>query len=128
MNSRNMWFSKGRCLITKNNEYMLVIDRSPYQMLTQNKQMFKGLENGDEIFVFHDGMQESYPGSTGVYFVIKTTDGDITDIPYDTLVELTQMGWIEESILPEDLDMSQYTDLFLEEEMEKKSVLLFQKE
>ena len=95
ISSRSMCFSRGRCLITKNNEYMLVLDNSPYCMNTNYKNMFKGLENGDEILVLHGFLFQTYPGETGVYFVRRTADGDITDISDDVLTELAQMGWIE---------------------------------
>ncbi len=115
ISSRDMWFSKGRCLITKNNEYMIVMDRSPYHMSTNNTSMFKGLENGDEIMVLHGVFQDSYPGQVGVYFVIKTADGDISDISYDVLTQLAQMGWIDESILPDDLKISDEEEVIEEE-------------
>lgn len=53
MSSRGMWVSKGRCLIVKDNQYMLVLDKSPYCMVTNKEYMFHGLENGDEILVLH---------------------------------------------------------------------------
>lgn len=116
ISSRDMWFSKGRCLVTKNNEYMIVLDDiSPYRMYTNNTAIFKGLENGDEIIVLHGVFLDSYPGDVDVYFVIKTQEGDIMDISADVLTQLTQMGWIDESILPENLKTSEIEGIIEEE-------------
>ena len=116
ISSRDMWFSKGRCLITKNNEYILIMDKSPYRMSTSNKSMFKGLDNGDEIIALTGVFLDSYPGQVGVYFVLKTADGDISDISVDVLTELTKRGWIDESILPDELDLSEAEE-YIEEEV-----------
>lgn len=95
MNSQNLWFSKGQCLIAKNNEYMIVLDKSPYRMRTNSRDMFRGLENGDEIFVLHGVFLDSYPGEVDVHLLIKTKDGDISDISEDVLRQLSEFGWIE---------------------------------
>lgn len=113
ISSRSMCFSRGRCLITKNNEYMLVLDNSPYCMNTNHKNMFKGLENGDEILVLHGFLLQTYPGETGVYFVRKTADGDITDISDDVLIELAQMGWIDKSIVSDNFAIPDVEEISL---------------
>ncbi len=118
MSSRSMWFSKGRCLVTRNNEYMLILDNSPIVMSKQgnNPNFFKGIDNGDEIIVLHDGIEESYPGHTGVYFIVKINDGDISNISYDVLMQLIQMGWIDESIFPDDIEISDVEEIIEEED------------
>lgn len=88
--------SKGRVLITDNNSHMIIIDNSPIVMSNQskNEKIFEGLTNGDEIMIVHDGIQESYPGGTGVYFCKKLADGEYKDLPEKTLLSLAEMGWI----------------------------------
>ncbi len=96
--SKGMGISKGNCIISGNDTYMLVLDNSPIVMSNQtnNANIFQGLSDGDGILVLHDGIAESYPGQTGIYFVIKTSNGDITDISKDVLRELAKLGWIED--------------------------------
>ena len=53
----------------------------------------KLLENGDEVLVLHDGINESYPGQTGAYAIFKLKDGDIDDISAEVLTSLTELGW-----------------------------------
>lgn len=116
--SKGFGISIGRCLVTRNNQYMLVLDNSPIVMSRQsnNTNFFKGLDTGDEIIVVHDGIAESYPGQTGVYFIVKLSDGDIGDISENVLIELTELGWLDESILPEGLNTTSEEKLFIEEE------------
>ena len=87
----------GRCLLAKNESYILVDDNSPIEMSTNRSNMFKNLSTGDKILVIHSGVNESYPGSTGAYFCIKLGNGDISDIPSQVIHNLTEMGWIERS-------------------------------
>lgn len=97
MSHRGMWFSTGRCLVAKENTYMVVLDdRSPYVMSSDKDNLFKGLESGDEILVLHGFFLESYPGKTSAYAVFKLSNGEITDISEDVLKQLRELGWIEE--------------------------------
>lgn len=66
-------------------------------MHTNHEFMFRNLTSGDKILVVHGPTLTSYPGSTGIYFCIKLTDGDITDVPSKILLELYDMGWIGEN-------------------------------
>ncbi len=74
---------------------MIILDNSPIVMSvrTNNDDMFANYEAGDKILVFHDGIQESYPGGTGVYFAIKLADGHISDISETVLRQLYELGW-----------------------------------
>ena len=51
---------------------------------------------GDKIFVVHDGIAETYPAQTGVFFCVKLEDGSANDIPQKHIRELTELGWFEE--------------------------------
>ena len=53
----------------------------------------ENLEQGDKIIIISDVVNESYPGSTRAYVVMKIADGDIEDIPEDTLASLEELGW-----------------------------------
>lgn len=91
--------SEGRVLITDNGSYMIIMDSSPIVMSNQskNENIFEGLTNGDEIMIVHNGIQESYPGGTGVYYCKKLADGEYKDLPEQTLSSLGEMGWISTS-------------------------------
>ncbi len=87
--------STGLFLGTDNGD-MIILDNSPIVMSVRagNDDMFEKYESGDKIFVIHDGIQESYPGGTGVYFSIKLADGHISDISETVLRQLSELGWI----------------------------------
>lgn len=54
------------------------------------------MKTGDRILLLHDGILETYPGSTGCYFLMKTGAGKESDIPADTYDSLRSMGWLAE--------------------------------
>ncbi len=95
MNANSLGLSTGRVLITSHGSYMLIQDNSPISMGNPKNSagLFDGLENGDEILVLHDGINETYPGKTGAYAIFKLKDGDIADIPAEVLTSLTELGW-----------------------------------
>lgn len=51
------------------------------------------LSDGDRILIISDLVNESYPSSARAYFVLKLSEGDISDIPEETLVSLSELGW-----------------------------------
>ena len=86
--------SVGQYLRTDNSD-MIILGKSPIVMSTRNgKEMFEKYEIGDKILVLHDGINESYPGSTGVYFSVKLADGHISHISETVLHQLYELGWI----------------------------------
>lgn len=90
---KNISPSVGQYLRADNSD-MIILDNSPIVMSTRNDNMFEKHENGDKILIFHDGIQESYPGGTRVYFSLKLADGHISDISETVLRQLYEMGWI----------------------------------
>lgn len=90
---KNISPSVGQYLRADNSD-MIILDNSPIVMSTRNDNMFEKHENGDKIIVFHDGINESYPGSTGVYLSVKLADGHISHISESVLRELHELGWI----------------------------------
>lgn len=89
--------SEGRVLITDTGSYMIIIDNSPIVMSnrSKNEKIFEGLTNGDEIMIVHDGIQESYPAGTGVYYCIKLYDGEYKDLLEQVIVSLIELGYID---------------------------------
>lgn len=96
MATHSMSFSTGRCIVTSNGSYLILLDGSPVNMSNRSgsDDLFADLQTGDEILILHDGIQETYPGGTGVYFCRKQSSGTITDIPTDIIESLSPMGWI----------------------------------
>lgn len=91
----SLGFSTGRYFVTDNGSRLILIDDSPVCMSNCSKQddIFNGLQSGDLIRILHDGIDESYPGSTGVYFCKKLADGTIDDLPPNVRLQLSAMGW-----------------------------------
>ena len=98
LTARGFGLSVGRCLIAGNGTYMLIEGNSPIVMSNRagNEGIFDELETGDKILVLHDGVNESYPGGTGVYGIFRLGGGDISDIPEQVLEQLTDLGWLSE--------------------------------
>lgn len=88
--------STGLFLRTDNGN-MIILDKSPIVMSirTENDNMFAEYESGDKIFVIHDGIMETYPAKTGVYFSIKLADGDESDISENVIGQLVGLGWLD---------------------------------
>lgn len=104
---QNIYPHTGYYLKADNGSHIFMLDDSPIVMSlkTGNEKKFEHLESGDKIFVLHDGIEESYPGGTGVYFLIKLGDGDMGNISETALRQLCEMGWLsaESLIISENL-------------------------
>lgn len=88
---------EGRVLVADNGSYLIILDdHSPIRMSDQSKKggAFLDLQTGDKIRILHDGVQLSYPGQTGVYWLRLLERGTGDEIPCDVLDSLEQMGWI----------------------------------
>lgn len=96
MANRGFAISKGIYLESKSDHPLIVMGNSPVSMSDQTDgNLFEGLQTGDRILVLHDGIAETYPGSTGVYAVWKIGSGAQGDIPSDVIRSLIEMGWID---------------------------------
>ena len=87
--------SVGRYLEASSGADMVILEDAPVEMSSQtNRDLFGGLATGDKILVLHDGMDQSYPGRTGAYAVLKLGDGDIDDISPAVVDSLIELGWL----------------------------------
>ncbi len=104
INRYSLSVSQGLYLSAENNAHMLIQMNSPIKMnnLTDNEKLFEALSDGDEILVIHNGVQESYPGSTGVYTVFKLGDGELSDISQNVLAALSELGWWKNKDIPDE--------------------------
>ncbi len=98
MARRSLSFSTGPCIAAGNGSYMIVMGNSPVVLHPRfdNETVFADLTTGDEIFIIHDGIQETYPGGTGLYYLRKLSDGELTDVPAQVITQLREMGWMIE--------------------------------
>ena len=94
--SKGYGASTGVYLESKDGAAILVRDNEPIVMSNRTeKDLFGTLDVGDMIFVIHDGINESYPGSTGAYVVFKLSDGTTGDIPQQVVNQLIELGWLQ---------------------------------
>ena len=95
--NRGFSFSTVRCIETRQS-YMMVLDNSPITMSNHswNKELFEDLDTGDKILVLHDGIAESYPGQTAVYFCVRLEEGAATDVPETVISSLEELGYVIE--------------------------------
>lgn len=91
----------GRYLQGNSGSHILVCqDGMPIVMrdCSRDDALFAGLSDGDRVLVLHSGIAESYPGQSGAYFCLRLGGGAPSDLPADTLEQLTQLGWLSASI------------------------------
>ncbi|MEA4933198.1 MAG: hypothetical protein VB071_06380 [Lawsonibacter sp.] len=86
-----------------NNGTHIIIDRQSSPVVMRNRfasdAMFDGLEDGDRVLVVCDGINESYPAQSNVYFCFRLGKGEAADLPADTLHQLAELGWLSLSSL-----------------------------
>ncbi len=88
--------TEGYSLKCENGSYMIIDERGSPIRYIFNKAIGTDVENltdGDRILIISDLINESYPGSTSARFILKLDDGDISDIPEETLLRLSELGW-----------------------------------
>ena len=86
----------GYSLRCSNDTYMIIEETgSPirYSFSDALGRNVEKLTDGDRILIISDLINLSYPGSTRAYFVLKLSDGEISDIPENTLDSLEELGW-----------------------------------
>ena len=96
--SANTGMSNGYFLNTNGGAMLVKRDGAPISLTSTNKDDFydfAGIKDGEKIFVFHDGINETYPASTGVYFVIPLGGASPDNIPRTTIISLTELGWLD---------------------------------
>lgn len=92
---RDLSFSSGIYLFADNGNHLIILDNSPVVMSNRSRDplLFDGLSSGVRITILHDGIQESYPGSTGVYHLHRSGNGQLSDVPQEVFEQLIQLDW-----------------------------------
>lgn len=96
MASGSKSFISGYSLRCHNDIYMIIEETgSPirYSFSSAVGTNVEKLRDGDRILIISDLINESYPGSTRAYVVLKLSDGEVSDIPENTLISLEELGW-----------------------------------
>ena len=86
----------GYSLKCENGSYMIIEETGSPIRYSFNKAIGTNVEklaDGDRIFIISDLINESYPGSTSAHLIFKYADGSLEDIPEETLMQLSEMGW-----------------------------------
>lgn len=109
-NSFSISVSTGSALLSENGTLFLVKRNSPVRLSFDSGKAYpENIGNGDSLLVIHNGVNESYPASTLAYFVVKTADGELSDIPEEVISSMKSLGWLgdgfgEENSTEESLD------------------------
>lgn len=95
----NIHLSIGTCIVADNGRYLVVLDNSPVAMHQRSgkERIFPELSTGDTIFILHDGVAESDPGKTGLYFILKLADGNENNIPTEVITQLQELDWLNKT-------------------------------
>ncbi len=86
----------GYSLRCENGSYMIIEENGSPIRYSFDKALGTDVEkltDGDRILIISDLINESYPGSTSAHLIFKYADGGLEDIPEETLVQLSEMGW-----------------------------------
>ena len=100
MIAKGLVVSTGRYLEADNGSAMMVSYNSPVVMLNKTERdIFKNLNTGDKILVFHGALAESYPGQSATYAVFKLQKGSVSDISQAVIDSLIELGWLHKDPL-----------------------------
>lgn len=95
LSSRGLAFSLGRCIVM-DDTCMLILGNTPVQLnnRTGSSGAFATLATGDQLLILHDGIQETWPARTSVYFCLALDSGSMDDIPQSVVDSLVESGWL----------------------------------
>ena len=92
-----MSVSEGYILPCTNGMYLLINDTVGAVTLSSennDNSIFDDFTGGDVVRVTHGIILESYPGQTTISSIEKISEGELSDIPDDTLKQLEELGWL----------------------------------
>ena len=93
--TKGLSFRVGRCMVTEDGRVLLLMEGSPVSLSdhTPLGTVFARCHTGDVALVLHDGVQETFPGGTACYMMIRLQQGSSADSPAPVLNALDEMGW-----------------------------------
>lgn len=85
--------TKGIIARFENDDVMLLSEKGEAIILAGTMN-FSGLENGDELTIFYDDLEDLFPSKTIVKEMILNSKGDISRINQEILNKIEGLGWI----------------------------------
>lgn len=95
--SEELTVSEGYILPCENGSYLFINDAmGPVVLNPENNDnsVFENLSAGDSVRVTHGLILTIYPGQTTLFSIEKLSEGELSDIPEDTLKQLEELGWL----------------------------------
>lgn len=84
---------KGIIARFENDDVMLLSEKGEAIILAGTMN-FSGLENGDELTIFYDDLEDPFPSKTIVKEMILNSKGDVSRINQEILNKIEGLGWI----------------------------------
>lgn len=85
--------TKGIIARFENDDVMLLSEKGEAIILAGTMN-FSGLENGDELTIFYDDLEDLFPSKTIVKEMMLNSKGDISRINQEILNKIEGLGWI----------------------------------
>ena len=99
MQKNNLSIGVGTCIEADNGRYLVVLDNSPIEMYpcSGKESIFSELSTGDTIFIVYGFVEYSYPGKTGVYCIVKLSNGNENNVPEEVITRLQELHWLNKT-------------------------------
>jgi hypothetical protein len=90
-----LWTINGRYCQATNGRSLLLSEKEGAISISSenNEDLFATLENGDEIEILVDGVDETYPAQATVYSCTLIKKGTVEDLDSDEIQNLENLGW-----------------------------------
>lgn len=85
--------TKGIIARFENDDVMLLSEKGEAIILAGTMN-FSGLENGDELTIFYDDLEDLFPSKTIVKEMMLNSKGDVSRINQEILNKIEGLGWI----------------------------------
>lgn len=84
--------TKGIVAVFDNGDVML-LNEVEGAIILSGDMNFSGLNNGDELTIYYDDLEETFPSRTIVKEMMLNSKGDVSRIPNEILENLKALGW-----------------------------------
>ena len=100
LSAKGFGISTGRLYFADNGTYLIDSDDMAMRVsdCSGDGDLFEGYQNGDEVILFHSGVEEVYPAQTGGHFMIRTAKGDGTYKPADEILGIYR-GYLGDGVV-----------------------------
>lgn len=99
LSAKGFGISTGRLYFADNSIYLIESGDKAMRVTdcSEDKELFRGYQNGDKVILFHDGVDTSYPAQSGGYHIIRLAKSDGTYKPSDEVLGI--------GILPDSMEI-----------------------